>query len=74
VGPTVLIFSRINQTDSNLKVKNGCLTVLQKFPSFHAARLGHYEQFSQLCQRQNLNRCRVKIPGKDSQFEFSVNF
>jgi hypothetical protein len=32
----------------------------------YAARLGFRDP--------NINRCRVKIPGTDSQFEFVVNF
>jgi hypothetical protein len=31
---TVLYFSQIIQTSSNLKIENGCLTLLQKFPIF----------------------------------------
>jgi hypothetical protein len=40
----------------------------------YAARLGHCEQLSSLFQHPNLNRCRVKIPGTDSQFQFLVDF
>jgi hypothetical protein len=31
---TVLYFSQIIQTNSNLEIENGCLTMLQKFPIF----------------------------------------
>jgi hypothetical protein len=35
----------------------------------HVARLGHYEQFSQLCRHPILNRIRVKNTRTDSTFE-----
>jgi hypothetical protein len=40
----------------------------------HAARLEHYEQFTQLCRHPILNKIRVKIPGKDSPFEILMDF
>jgi hypothetical protein len=38
------------------------------------ARLGHCEQFSQLCRHPIPNKIRVKIPGIDSPFETLMNF
>jgi hypothetical protein len=48
--------------------------LLEKFPILHAARLGHYEQVSQLCQHPIQHRIRVKNPGIDSAFEYLMNF
>jgi hypothetical protein len=71
-GPhTVLIFFNSTKTGLNLKFEKECLTLLQ---ILHAARLGNYEQFSQLCQHPNLNKIRVKISGTDSPFEILMNF
>jgi hypothetical protein len=66
VGPRGFIFSRIVQTDSNLEIENGSFTLFQK--------LGHFEQFSQLCQWPMLNRIRVKNPRTDSTFGSLMNF
>jgi hypothetical protein len=33
-APTVLIFSQIIQTNSNLEIKKECVTMLQKLPTF----------------------------------------
>jgi hypothetical protein len=57
-----------------MEIENGIPTLFQKFPFFHVARLGNYEQFSQLCQHLILNRIRVKNPGTDSTFESLMNF
>jgi hypothetical protein len=57
-----------------MEIENGCLTFFQKFPIFLVAGLGHYEQFSQLCQHPILNIIRVKNPGTDSAFESLKNF
>jgi hypothetical protein len=57
-----------------MEIEKECLTMLQKFQISHAARLGHYEQFSQLCRHQILNRIRVKNPGTDPPFESLMNF
>jgi hypothetical protein len=73
-GHAVLYFSQIIQTGSNLEIENRCLTLLPKFPIFHAAILGYYEQFSQLCRHPILNRIRVKNPETYSTFESLMNF
>jgi hypothetical protein len=55
-------------------LKKNALLCSKKSQILHAARLGHYKQFSQLCRHLNLNRIRVKILGKDSPFETLMNF
>jgi hypothetical protein len=57
-----------------MEIEKECLTMLQKFQISHAARLGHYEQFSQLCRHQILNGIRVKNPRTDPPFESLMNF
>jgi hypothetical protein len=73
-GPhVVLIFFQFIQ--NWLKFKNSYwVPYLQKFPFFHAARLGHYEQFSQLCWHPIPNINRANNPRSDSTVECLMNF
>jgi hypothetical protein len=80
VGPGGFdIFSNY-QTGSNFEIEKECLTVVldrgivNNSQILHAIRLGHCEQFSQLCQRPILNRIRFKNPGIDPPFESLMNF
>jgi hypothetical protein len=68
------IFLKLSKLTQTWKLKIDALRCSKNFPILHAARLGHYEQLSLLCRHPDLNRCRVKIPGTDSQFECFVNF
>jgi hypothetical protein len=52
----VLYFPELCKLAQHMEFENGCLTMFQKFPIFHVARLGHYEQFSQLRRQPILNR------------------
>jgi hypothetical protein len=75
VGPAVFdIFLELSKPTQILKLKMDALLCPKNSQILHSARLGNYEQLSLLCRHPNLNRCRVKIPGIDSQFEFLVNF
>jgi hypothetical protein len=73
-GPRGFNFSNLFKIGSNWKSKKNALSCSKDFQILHDARLGHYKQLSQLCPHPNINRCRVKIPGTDSQFIFLVNF
>jgi hypothetical protein len=74
-GPhAVLIFFNLTKIGSNLKFEKNALLCSKNSQIVHAARLGHYDQFSQLFRHPNLNRIRVKIPGIDSPFENLMNF
>jgi hypothetical protein len=57
-----------------MEIENGCLTELRNSQFLHVARLGHYEQFSQLCRHPIINRMRVKNPGTGTTFESLMNF
>jgi hypothetical protein len=46
----------------------------KNFLFLHVARLGYYEQCSQLFGHPILNRMRVKNPGTDLIFESLINF
>jgi hypothetical protein len=75
VGPAVFdIFLELSKPTQILKLKMDALLCPKNSQILHSAILGNYEQLSLLCRHPNLNRCRVKIPGIDSQFEFFVNF
>jgi hypothetical protein len=74
-GPhAVLIFFNLTKIGSNLKFEKNALLCSKNSQIVHAARMGHYDQFSQLFRHPNLNRIRVKIPGIDSPFENLMNF
>jgi hypothetical protein len=68
------IFLKLSKPTQTWKLKMDTLLCSKNSQIWHASRLGHYEQLSELFQHPNLKRCRVKIPGTDSQFEFLVNF
>jgi hypothetical protein len=68
------IFLKLSKLTQNLKLKMDALHCSKNSEILHAARTGHYEQLSQLCPHTNINRCRVKIPGTDSQFDFFCEF
>jgi hypothetical protein len=57
-----------------LEIENGCLTLLQKFPILHVARLGHDKQYSQLCRHPIPNAIRVKNARTNLTFESLMNF
>jgi hypothetical protein len=67
-------FSNLSKTSSTRKSKKNALSCSKNSQIFDAARLERCEQLSKLCRYPILNRCRVKIPGTDSQFEFLMNF
>jgi hypothetical protein len=74
-GPhAVLIFFNLTKNGSNLKIEKNVLICSKNSQILQEPRLGHYEQFSQLCRYPNLNTIRVKIPGTDSPFEILMNF
>jgi hypothetical protein len=74
VAPAVLIFFQIIQTNSNLEIEKECITLPQNSQILHAARLGHFEQLSQLCRHQILKIIRGKNPGTDPPFESLTKF
>jgi hypothetical protein len=67
-------FPNLSKTGSTLKIQNGCLILLQKFPIFYAARVGYCKQFSQLCRHLIPNINRAKNPRSDSTSESLMNF
>jgi hypothetical protein len=71
---TVLYFSELSELAQIWKLKMDALPYSKNFQFLHVARLGHYEQFSQLCRHPILNRIRVKNPRTDSTFESFMNF
>jgi hypothetical protein len=68
------IFLELSKLTQNWKLIMDVLHYPKNYQNVHAARLGHCEQISKLCRHPNLNSCRVKIPGTDSQFDFFMNF
>jgi hypothetical protein len=52
----------------------GALSCSKNSQFLNAARLGYYEQFSQLCRHPIPNINRAKNPGLDSTFESLMNF
>jgi hypothetical protein len=68
------IFLELSKLTQTWKLKMDALHCFKNPQILHDAILGHCDQLAQLCRHPNLNRCRVKIPGTDSQFEFLVNF
>jgi hypothetical protein len=52
----------------------GTLSCSKYSQFFHAARLGYYDQFSQLWQHPIPNIKRAKDAGSDSTFEYLMNF
>jgi hypothetical protein len=73
VGPAVSYFLELSKLAQIWKLKMDLLPYFKNFQILHAARLGHYEQFSQLCRDPNLHTIRVKNPGTDSPFESLMN-
>jgi hypothetical protein len=74
-GPhAVLIFFQFIQNRFNMEIEKESLTLSKNSQILYSARLGNYEQLSQLWKHPILNRCGIKIPGTDSQFEFLMNF
>jgi hypothetical protein len=74
-GPhVVLIFLQFIQNWLKLKIQMGALSCSKSSQFLHAARLGYYEQFSQLCRHLIPNINRSKNPGSDSTFESLMNF
>jgi hypothetical protein len=71
---TVLYFSELSELAQIWKLKMDALPYSKNFQFLYVARLGHYEQFSQLCRHLILNRIRVKNPRTDSTFESLMNF
>jgi hypothetical protein len=69
----VFYFSNLSKTGSTVKVQNGCLILLQKFPILHAASLGYCEQFFQLCRHPIPNINRAENPRSNSTFESLIN-
>jgi hypothetical protein len=57
-----------------MEIEKESLTLSKNSQILYSARLGNYEQLSQLWKHPILNRCGIKIPGTDSQFEFLMNF
>jgi hypothetical protein len=68
------IFLELSKSAQIWKLKLDALRCSKNSQILHAARLGHYEQRFQLFRHLNLNICRVKFFGIDSQFEYLVNF
>jgi hypothetical protein len=68
------IFLKLSKPTQTWKLKMDALHYFKNSQILYPARLGNYEERSQLCRHPNSNRCRVKIPGTNSQFEFLVNF
>jgi hypothetical protein len=66
----VLDFSELSKLAKTWKLKMDALPYFTNSQFLYVARLGHYEQFSQLCLHPILNRIRVKNPKTDSKFEF----
>jgi hypothetical protein len=56
------------------KLKKNALAYSKNSQISHAVRLGHYKEFSKLCQHPILNRIRVKNPGTNPPFEYLRNF
>jgi hypothetical protein len=67
-------FSNLFKIGSTWKSKKNVLYYSKNSKILHASRLGHYEQLYQLCRHPVLIRCRVKIPGTDSKFDFFNDF
>jgi hypothetical protein len=68
------IFPKLSKLAQTWKLKIDALSSCKNSQYFYAARLSYYEQCSQLCQHQTLNKIRVKNPGTDSTFESLMNF
>jgi hypothetical protein len=68
------IFLELSKSAQTWKLKLDALRCSKNCQILHATRLGHCEQRFQLFRHLNLNICRAKIFGIDSQFEYLVNF
>jgi hypothetical protein len=73
-APRGFDFFQFIQNRFNMEIEKESLTLSKNSQILYSARLGNYEQLSQLWKHQILNRCGIKIPGTDSQFEFLMNF
>jgi hypothetical protein len=65
----VSYFPELSKLAQTWKLKTDTLPYSKTFQILHAARLGYYKQFSQLCRHPNLDIIRVKNPGTDSPCE-----
>jgi hypothetical protein len=74
VGATrFLFFSNLSKTGSTLKIQNGSLILLQKFPIFACGSPGILWTIFLLCWHPFPNINRAKNPGSDSTFESLMN-
>jgi hypothetical protein len=71
---TVSYFSKLFKLAETWKLKIDVLACSKISQFLHVPRLGHFEQFPQLCRHPILNRIRVKNHGTDSTFESLMNF
>jgi hypothetical protein len=72
-GPHVVFdFFNLSKIGSTSKIQNWLNFKISQF--LHAALLGYYEQFSQLCGHPIPNINRAKNPRSDSIFEYLMNF
>jgi hypothetical protein len=70
----VLYFPKLSKLAQIWNLKIDVLPCSKNSQFLHVARLGHYEQFSQLCRHPVLKRIGVKNPGTDSTFESLMSF
>jgi hypothetical protein len=68
------IIPELSKLVQTWKLKKNALPCFKNSQNLHAARLGYYEQLSQVCRHPILERIRVKNPGTDSTFESLLNF
>jgi hypothetical protein len=70
----VSYFPELSKSAQTWKLKMDALPCSKNSQFLHVARLGYYEQFSQLFRYPILKRISVKNPGKYSTFESLMNF
>jgi hypothetical protein len=73
-GPHGFIFFSNYPNWLKLEIENGCLPCSKNSQCLHVSRLGHYEQFAQLCRHPICDRIRVKNPETYSTFESLMDF
>jgi hypothetical protein len=70
----VLYFPKLSKLAQTWKLKMDTLPCNKNSQFLYVARMGYFEQFSQLCRHPIVNIIRVKNLGTDSTFESLVNF
>jgi hypothetical protein len=70
----VSYFPELSKSAQTWKLKMDALPCSKNSQFLHVARLGYYEQFSQLFRYPILKRISVKNPGTYSTFESLMNF